>query len=79
MFLMSICDNFDQLFVHSSSPIKGHPILYRPIYKKKRMLTHSQFLLFHNHEINYMEKEVGNEEIDCNNEFSFFYTNVFLP
>ena len=36
MYLMSLCDNFDQLFVHSSRPTKGHPIMYRPIYKKKK-------------------------------------------
>ena len=68
---MSLCDNFDQHLVHSSRPTKGHPILYRPIYKKKKNVNPFPIPCFHDPEINYTEKEVGKEEIACNNEFFF--------
>ena len=73
---MSLCDNFDKLFVHSSRPTKGHP-MYRPIYKeKKKSINPFPIPCFHDPEINYKEKEVGKEEIDCN-EFSFFTQCIF--
>ena len=57
---MSLCDNFDQLFVHtcSSRPTKGHPIVYRSIYKKKKNVNPFPIPRFHDPEINYTENEV---------------------
>ena len=52
--------------------------MYRPIYKKKKNVDPFPIPCFRDPEINYTEKEVGKDETDCNNEFSFSH-DVFLP
>ena len=74
---MSLCNNFDQLFVHSSRPTKGHPIVYLSTRKKKNV-NPFPIPCFHDPEINYMEKEVEKEEIDVTTS-SLFLHNVFVP
>ena len=69
MFPMSLCDNFDQLFVHSSRPKKSDLDLST---SKKKKVNLFPIPSFHDPEVNHTEKEVRKEEIDCNNEFSFF-------
>ena len=80
MFLMSLCNNFDQLFVHISRPKKGiqHCTDLDLSTSKKNNANPFPIHCFHDPEVNYTKKKVGKEEIDCNNEFSFLH-NVFLP
>ena len=60
MYLMRSCDNFDQLFVYSSSPTKRYPILYRPVDRKeKKNVNAFRIPCLHDHENYFMEKEVG--------------------
>ena len=76
---MSLCDNFDQLFVHRSRPKKGiqHCTDLDLSTSKKKNVNPFPIPCFHDPEVNYTEKKVGKEEIDCNNEISFFSTMYF--
>ena len=76
-FLMSLCDNFDQVFVNSSRPTKEHPILYQPIYKKKEKLTPSQFLVFMTLRLIRQKKKWERKKFIVKS--SLFLHNVFLP